>query len=109
MNLTIDIGNTNVMICIFKNNQIIKCNKVNVINFSKNKQYNFFKKLFLKYKILNVLISSVVPGISEKFFEIFEIESFITIGNATNEFKSWTSENGFEIDYRESIGGYVRK
>ena len=45
----------------------------------------------------------------EKFFEIFEIESFITIGNATNEFKSWTSENGFEIDYRESIGGYVRK
>ena len=45
----------------------------------------------------------------EKFFEIFEIESFITIGNATDEFKSWTSENGFEIDYRESIGGYVRK
>jgi len=72
MNLTIDIGNTNVMICIFKNNQIIKCNKVNVINFSKKKQYNFFKKLFLKYKILNVLISSVVPGISEKFFEIFD-------------------------------------
>ena len=45
----------------------------------------------------------------EKFFEIFEIESFITLGNATDEFKSWTSENGFEIEYRESIGGYVRK
>ena len=45
----------------------------------------------------------------EKFFEIFEIESFITIGSATDEFKSWTSENGFEIEYRESIGGYVRK
>ena len=45
----------------------------------------------------------------EKFFEIFEIESFITIGNATDEFKSWTSKNGFEIEYRESIGGYVRK
>ena len=45
----------------------------------------------------------------EKFFEIFEIESFITIGNATDEFKSWTSENGFEIEYRESIGGYVRR
>ena len=45
----------------------------------------------------------------EKFFEIFEIESFITIGNASDEFKSWTSENGFEIEYRESIGGYVRK
>ena len=45
----------------------------------------------------------------EKFFEIFEIESFITIGNASDEFKSWTSENGFEIEYRESIGGYVRR
>ena len=39
----------------------------------------------------------------EKFFEIFEIESFITIGNATDEFKSWTSENGFEIEYRLSL------
>ena len=45
----------------------------------------------------------------EKFFEIFEIESFITLGNVTDEFKSWTSENGFEIEYRESIGGYVRR
>ena len=72
MNLTIDIGNTNVMICIFKNNQIFKHEKVNVINFSKGDQYNFFKKLFMKYKILNVLISSVVPGISEDFSEIFK-------------------------------------
>ncbi len=45
----------------------------------------------------------------EKFFEIFEIESFITIGNATNEFKKFATDNGFVIQYRESIGGYVRK
>tara|TARA_B100001057_G_scaffold496906_1_gene599646 strand:- start:768 stop:1223 length:456 start_codon:yes stop_codon:yes gene_type:complete len=45
----------------------------------------------------------------DKFFEIFEIESFITIGNATDEFKEFTSENGFIIEYRESIGGYVRR
>ena len=44
-----------------------------------------------------------------KFFEIFEIESFITIGNASDEFKRFASENGFEIEYRESIGGYVRR
>ncbi len=44
-----------------------------------------------------------------KFFEIFEIESFITIGNASDEFKKFASENGFEIEYRESIGGYVRR
>jgi len=45
----------------------------------------------------------------EKFFEIFEIESFITIGNASEDFKEFASSNGFEIEYRESIGGYVRR
>ena len=45
----------------------------------------------------------------QKFFEIFEIESFITIGNASDEFKEFASSNGFEIEYRESIGGYVRR
>ena len=40
----------------------------------------------------------------EKFFQIFTIKSFITLGNATDEFKEFASENGFEIDYRESIG-----
>ena len=44
-----------------------------------------------------------------KFFEIFEIESFLTIGNATEEFKKFTKENGFQIEYIESIGGYVRR
>ena len=45
----------------------------------------------------------------DKFFEIFEIESFITIGNASDEFKEFAMENGFDIEYRESIGGYVRR
>ena len=44
-----------------------------------------------------------------KFFEIFEIESFITIGNATEEFKQFALDNGFTIEYRKSIGGYVRR
>ena len=43
------------------------------------------------------------------FFEIFEIESFITIGDATQEFKQFALENGFTIEYRKSIGGYVRR
>ena len=45
----------------------------------------------------------------DKFFEVFKIESFITLGRASNEFKTFTKENGFDIQYRESIGGYVRK
>lgn len=45
----------------------------------------------------------------DKFFEIFEIEKFITIGSATDEFKDFALTNGFDIEYRESIGGYVRR
>lgn len=44
-----------------------------------------------------------------KFFELFEIESFITIGKASDEFKKFATDNGFTIEYRESIGGYVRR
>ena len=44
-----------------------------------------------------------------RFFEIFEITSFITIGNASDQFKNFALENGFDIEYRESIGGYVRR
>ena len=44
-----------------------------------------------------------------RFFEMFEIESFITIGNASDEFKKFASDNGFVIEYRETIGGYVRR
>ena len=45
----------------------------------------------------------------EKFFEMFTIESFITIGNASDDFKQFASDNGFQIEYRSSIGGYVRR
>ena len=34
----------------------------------------------------------------KKFFEIFEIESFLTIGNASNEFKKFAADNDFIID-----------
>ena len=44
-----------------------------------------------------------------RFFEIFEIKSFITIGDASDQFKNFALENGFDIEYRESIGGYVRR
>ena len=45
----------------------------------------------------------------KKFFEVFEIESFIVLGKASDDFKKFCSENGFVIGYRESIGGYIRK
>ena len=48
------------------------------------------------------------PNIN-KFFEFFEIDSFLVLGKATDEFKIWTKENGFKIEYRESVAGYLRK
>lgn len=45
----------------------------------------------------------------EKFFELFEIESFITIGNASDDFRKFAIDNGFQIEYRSSSGGYVRR
>ena len=45
----------------------------------------------------------------ENFFKFFEIETFIVLGKASDDFKKFCSENGFVIDYRESIGGYIRK
>ena len=39
----------------------------------------------------------------DKFFEIFEIEKFITIGSATDEFKDFALTNGFDIEYRSRL------
>lgn len=45
----------------------------------------------------------------ENFFKMFEIERFITVGNPTEAFKTFAKENGFVIEYRTSIGGFVRR
>ena len=45
----------------------------------------------------------------ENFFKFFEIETFIVLGKVSDEFKNCCTENGFLIDYRESIGWYIRK
>ena len=45
----------------------------------------------------------------DRFFEIFELSSFTSLGNPTNELKKFNSDNGFVVDYRETIGGFVLK
>ena len=42
------------------------------------------------------------------FFNLFTIENFVVIGPASDEFKKFTSDNGFVIDYRKSSDGFVR-
>ena len=44
----------------------------------------------------------------DKFFNLFTLEKFVVTGSASDEFKKFTSENGFVIDYRESIDGFKR-
>jgi len=44
----------------------------------------------------------------DRFFNLFTLEKFIVTGPATDEFKKFTSENGFVIEYRESVDGFIR-
>ncbi len=81
MNLTVDIGNSNIFICIFKNDRIISSKKISVSNLKKANHKVCLKKLFLKYRQTKVLISSVVPHLTEYFIELLnklKIDYFLT-------------------------------
>ena len=44
----------------------------------------------------------------ERFFNLFTLENFVVTGPASEEFKKFTSDNGFVIEYRESVDGFIR-
>ena len=44
----------------------------------------------------------------DRFFNLFTLEKFVVTGPATDEFKKFTAENGFVIEYRESFDGFIR-
>ena len=44
----------------------------------------------------------------DRFFNLFTLEKFIVTGPASQEFKTFTEENGFVIEYRNSIDGFKR-
>ena len=44
----------------------------------------------------------------DRFFNLFTLEKFIVTGPASDEFKKFSSENGFVIEYRESVDGFIR-
>ena len=44
----------------------------------------------------------------DRFFNLFTLEKFIVTGPATDEFKKFTAENGFVIEYRGSVDGFIR-
>jgi len=44
----------------------------------------------------------------DRFFDLFTLQNFIVTGPASKEFKKFTSDNGFVIEYRESVDGFTR-
>ena len=45
----------------------------------------------------------------DRFFNLFTLEKFIVTGPASDEFKNFTQENGFVIEYRNSVDGFIRR
>ena len=39
---------------------------------------------------------------------LFTLEKFIVTGPASDEFKTFTQENGFVIEYKNSVDGFIR-
>ena len=44
----------------------------------------------------------------DRFFNLFTLDKFIVTGPASDEFKNFTQENGFVIEYRNSVDGFIR-
>ncbi len=71
-NLTIDIGNTNILFCLFNNKRIIKHERISVnnLNFEKLKS---MKSIYMKPSS-SILISSVVPACNKVFIKFLKKE-----------------------------------
>ncbi len=50
----------------------------------------------------------IASSFFDRFFNLFTLNKFIVTGPASDEFKKFTAENGFIIEYRNSIDGFVR-
>ncbi|MEE2694774.1 MAG: type III pantothenate kinase [Pseudomonadota bacterium] len=74
MNLTVDIGNTNIMLCFFKEENIFSFKNIGIESLNKKTILNFVNQSYIDKKELCVLISSVVPEITRFFTNIFDIE-----------------------------------
>ena len=70
-NLTIDIGNSNVLMCFFDNSKLLNYLHIDVLEFNKFNVIRYINKNCINLQKLNVIISSVVPKIKQDFIEIF--------------------------------------
>ena len=72
MILTIDIGNTNAMFCIFKGMKILRTLSINIqLIRNEKKLLEYIKKLLSKKNINGIIVSSVVPDLDKVLKELF--------------------------------------
>ncbi len=72
INLTIDIGNSNVMICCFRNKLKINSFSFNTSDLNKNYFLDYLKKIKFKSDQINVIVSSVVPNVTKLIISVLK-------------------------------------
>ena len=83
MNLTIDIGNTNILFCLFMREKIIKFEKLSIQKVNKKTVFKIFKRNNIDSRT-KILVSSVVPRIKREIVEY--IKCFKIKANLLNSF-----------------------
>ena len=59
--LAVDIGNTSISLCLFKDDKLFATKKISQLSGFNFKKIKFFKKKFFNKKVNKIIISSVVP------------------------------------------------
>ena len=71
--LAVDIGNTSISLCLFKDDKLFASKKISQSEF--NLKIKFFKKKFFNKKVNKIIISSVVPKCDFIFKEFLATNS----------------------------------
>jgi len=99
--LTIDVGNTNVAICVFKKKKPIYFVKIKNSDLTNTKLQQYLLKKSIKIEDTNIILSSVVPKISKRIIDFLIINKikFYLLKDLIK-----TLEIKINIKQREKIG-----
>lgn len=99
--LTIDVGNTNIAICLFEKKKPIYFVKIKNSDLTKTKLQQYLLKKSIKIEDTNIILSSVVPEISKRIIDFLIINKikFYLLKDLIK-----TLEIKINIKQREKIG-----
>ncbi len=101
MNFTIDVGNTNIMICCFLNKRMKASLTLKTCEFNQIRLFNFLKSHGQKKKNANVIVSSVVPKTNNLISNLFK-KNKISFYNARDLIKHFDLKTN--IKNKKNIG-----